>query len=99
MLPPIEITPHNLRSLFDCENIPLNTSIIIHASEKRFIIGKVVDSRVFSKLHKMVIKIDKTTELFTYPSNRFFLPSIAVSRKIISTKVAVSVMPPVVCQS
>ena len=98
MLDIAEITPNNVRLLFGSESVPTNTNIIIKGKGK-WTTGKVIESRVFPELCRMVIKIDKTNQIFSYPIDRFFLPYISVSRTAVSSKIAVSVTPPtVVCR-
>ena len=95
----VEITPYNVRLLFGTESVPARTCIIIKRSNDGIIAGKVFESRVYSKDHGMIIKLDRSDKIFSYPTDRFFLPYITASRRVCSERLAIRVAPPsVVCQ-
>ena len=97
MLDTIEITPSNVQLLFGSESVPIKTNIIIKR-RGGWISGKVIKSRVFYRLCRMLIKIDSTSQIFSYPTERFFLPYISAPRRAASAMVTVSVRPTTVCR-
>lgn len=99
MLHPVEITPTNINLLFGTDNIPIGTAIIIKMSKSNYVTGKVTESRIFSVSQRMLIRIDKINDIFSYPANRFFLPYIASRHSLLSSKIMVcSATPSVSCQ-
>jgi hypothetical protein len=89
----IEITPTNVKKLFGKLAVPVNTNIIVQHSKNSPVMGKVTQSKVFTEFNRMIVKIDKSTQLFSYPRDRFFLPYITTSHREMKIKLAVGVTP------
>ena len=89
MLKPVEITPQNVRSLFGDATIPERTQIVVVHSKAQIVSGKVTISQVIPEAGKMVIKIHSTSDTYTYPGDRFFLPYLSASRQRAASSIAV----------
>ena len=97
MIKPVEITPENVRLLFGKTTIPERTQITVKLCNGGLVAGKVTISQIFPEIGKMVIKIHSTSDTYSYPRDRFFLPYIGIPRKRVESSISVINASPVEC--